>query len=317
MAMDGLTLNLGGRNRAAVEGVVMPVSFRQFDEGIVEQVIARAGTSVDAVITVSLDPNLTATAPVRIEQFAVGVRDVAPLQPHRLFPVERLPASGVQAVPGGPPLDPAIIETTADVATIAQATAGRTRRGHPTVQRPTIGRDIRLKFNSITAARQAAQALRIVQQVNSTELVIDDVSVLRTIIGSMQRVSAGQSPTADITFRAANRQFRATVIEGPGGSFLSNEISFRAQRELRRRGSSATSFHVHTPEGAAILQDTSSRAARRTRTRALSAARGVINTLIATLRRMIRAVAQRVLTRRQQQQQNQSQPGPSQMGGGP
>ena len=317
MAMDGSTLNLGGRNRAAVEGVVMPVSFRQFDQRIVEQVISRAGTNVDAVITVSLDPNLATTAPVRIEQFAVGVRQGVPLQPHRMFPVERLAASGIQAVPGGPTGDPGIIETTANVAAISQATAGRTRRGLPTVQQPNIGRDISLRFSSVSAAQQAAGALGLTQPVNSSVVVIDDVRVLGTIIGSMRRVSTRQGPTADISFRAGNQQFRATVLEGPGGSFLSNEISFRAQRELRRRGSSATSFHVHTPEGSAIPQDTGSRAARRTRTRALNAARGVVNTLIATLRRMIRAVAQRVLVRRQQQQQPQSQPGQTQQGGGP
>jgi len=317
MAMDGSTLNLGARNRAAVEGVVMPVSFRQFDQSIVEQVISRAGTDVDAVITVSLDPNLPTTAPVRIEQFAVGVRQGAPLQPHRMFPVERLNLSGIQAVPGGPAQDPAIIETTADVAAISQATAGRTRRGLPTVQQPTTGRDITLRFGSVSAAQQAARALGLTQTVNSSVVVIDNVSALRTIIRSMRRVSTGQGPTADITFRAGNQQFRATVQRGPGGSFLSNEISFRAQRELRRQGSSATSFHVHTPEGSAIPQDTSSRAARQTRTRALNAARGVVNTLIATLRRMIRAVAQRVLVRRRQQQQTRSQQSQTQQGGGP
>jgi hypothetical protein len=147
-------------------------------------------------------------------------------------------------------------------------------------------------------------------------VIINSVGALRTIIGSMNRISTGQGPTADITFRAGNRQFRATVLEGPGGNFLSNEISFRAQRELRRRGSTATSFHVHTPEGAALPQDTGSRAARRIRARALNAARGVANTLIATLRRMIRAVAQRILVRRQQQQQTQSQQGQTQQGGG-
>jgi pyrrolidone-carboxylate peptidase len=316
LAMDGLTLNLGGRNRAAVEGVVMPVSFRQFDEGIVEQIIGRAGTDVDAVITVSLDPNLATSAPVRLEQFAVGVRRTDDLQPHRLFPVEHLPAAGIQAVPGGTAVDPAIIETTADVAAIALATAGRTRRGLPAVQQPNIGRAVTLRFASLPAAQQAARALGLTQAVHSRVLAIDDVRTLQAIIGSMQRVLTRQGPTADIIFRAANQQFRATVLSGPGGSFLSNEISFRAQRELRRRGSSATSFHVHTPGGSAIPQDTSSRTARQTRTRALSAARGVVNTLIATLRRMIRAVGQRVLVRRRQQQ-TQPQAGRSQQGGRP
>jgi hypothetical protein len=314
LAMDGLTLNLGGRNRAAVEGVVMPVSFRQFDEGIVERVINRADTDVDAVITVSLDPNLATSAPVRIEQFAVGVRQTDDLQPHRLFPVERLRPSGFQAVPGGAAVDPAIIETTADVAAIVQATAGRTRRGLPTVQQPDIGRDVKLRFASLSAAQQAARALRLSQPVNSRVVVIADVRTLQAIIGSMRRVGTGQGPTADITFRTGNQQFRATVLAGPGGSFLSNEISFRAQRELRRRGSSATSFHVHTPGGSAIPQDTSSRAARSTRSRALSAARDIVNTLIATLRRMVRAVAQRVLVLRRQQQQSQSQQGQTQQG---
>lgn len=316
LAMDGLTLNIGGRNRAAVEGVVMPVSFRQFDEGIVERVIRRAGTDVDAVLTVSLDPNLAVTAPVRIEQFAVGVRRADDLQPHRLFPVERLRPSGLQAVPGGPAADPAIIESAADVAGIAQSTAGRTRRSLPAVQQPDIGRSVKLRFASPAAAQQAASALGLSQPVTGRVVTIDDVSTLQAIIGSMQRVGTRQGPTADITFRAGGRQFRAAVLAGPGGSFLSNEISFRAQRELRRRGSPATSFHVHTPGGGAIPQDTGSRAARRTRTRALGAARDIVNTLVATLRRMIRAVAQRVLARRRQQP-SQVQPTQTQQGSGP
>lgn len=56
-----------------MENVVIPVSFRQFDEGIVDTVIHRAGADLNAVLTVSLDPNLATSAPVRIEQFAVGV----------------------------------------------------------------------------------------------------------------------------------------------------------------------------------------------------------------------------------------------------
>ena len=298
MAMDGSSINLDRLNKVAIEGVVLPVSFAQFNQGIVERMVQEAGQDVDGVVTVSLDPNLAVTAPVRIEQFAVGVHGLVSLQPHRLFPVERPTRTGTQATPGG---GPAIIESNADVSGIAQETAGRTRRGLPTIQQPSIGRDITLRFANTNDAQRALSALGLTQIASSNRVTISDVTAIRRIINTTQRVTNGRVPTPDIRFRAGGQRFQATLLSGPGGSFLSNEVSFRTQRELRNRGSQARSFHVHTPEGGRIPQSTRTPQERRTRLATLSNARNVANTLIATLRRMIRAIGQRILTRRQQQ----------------
>jgi hypothetical protein len=301
MAMDGTTVNLDGRNRAAVEGLVMPVSAGQFDEGIVEEVVRRAGSALDGVITVSVDPNLASSAPVTIEQFAVGVRDPGSIQPHRMFPIERPRVPGLVAVPGG---GPAILETGVDVGAIAQATAGRTRRGLPTVQQPTIDRGLALRFAGLGDARRAVAALGLGQSVASALVVISDERALRDIMRSMSRITTPQGVSPDISFSVSGQRFRAAVVRGPGGSFLSNEIAYRAQRELGGPSGRATSFHVHTPGGGLIPQETGTREERRNRTRALGAARGVLNLLIETLRRMLRALGRQILSRRAQSRQS-------------
>ncbi len=309
MAMDGTTVTLDGRDRAAVEGVVMPVSAAQFDEGIVEDMARRAGPDLDGVITVSVDPNLASTDPVSIEQFAVGVRDPGSIQPHRMFPVERPRLAGLTAVPGG---GPAILETGVDLEDIARGTAGRTRRSLPVVRQPTVDRGVTFRFGSLAEARSAAAALGLGQTVVSPLLEISDETALREIVRTMQRIGTARGVTADIRFSASGRQFRATVVRGPGGSFLSNEIAYRVQRELGGAAGGAPSFHVHTPPGAPIPEDTSTRAARRTRTGALGAARNLLNTLIETLRRMVRALGRQILARRAQSGQSGRQ-----SGGGP
>ena len=103
---------------------------------------------------------------------------------------------------------------------------------------------------------------------------------------------------ADIQITLNNTQFRATILGGPGGSFLSNEVAFRTQRQLQQQGSSATSFHTHVPPadaaGKSILQS-GTKKARRT---ALWSARKTVNRLVTTMKRIIRAVGVRIVNQR-------------------
>ncbi|MFT5431249.1 MAG: pyrrolidone-carboxylate peptidase [Myxococcota bacterium] len=47
---------------------------------------------------------------------------------------------------------------------------------------------------------------------------------------------------------------QVALRSGPGGWFLSNEISYRIHRELDRLGSSIPSVHVHTPNGGSCVE---------------------------------------------------------------
>lgn len=295
MAMDGSTLNLGGRDRAAIEGAVLPVSYAQFRQNLVERMAFQVSQDADAVLTVSVDPNLPANAPVRIEQFAVGVHRLTALQPHRLFPVEPAhPGPGIRAIPGG---GPPMRETRADVTGIAQDTQGKARGHIPAVQQPTIGRKITLRFQSRQAASQALQALGLSQAHTGSVVTISDEAALRTIMRGASHLSGLSSQSANFSFSVGTTAYNATLLSGPGGRFLSNEIAYRMQRELRKQSSAARSFHVHTPEGNLIPQGASKHATQQ----ALTGARTTLLTLIATLRRIVLALARRVLARRQQQ----------------
>lgn len=310
LALDGRPpLSLGGRAYAIVEGVVLPVSWEQFRAGIVERVLGQA-PNADAVITVSM-AGMPVGQPVRIEQFAVGVHDIRPVNVHRLFPTEHAGVRRLEAIPSAPggPFGPAIMETRADVRGIAQDTARRRRGRRSAIPQPTIGTDITFLFGSATDARDALSALGTTGTITprggaggAVELRIDDPAALARIIRTAQRVmrrtGSGPVPTSAITFRVGNRRFRAQVLEGPGGDFLSNEVFFRVQRELRRTGSQALSFHVHTPRAPLIPQGRGTRAARRTRRTALGAARRFLRNLITTLERIVRATARRIIAAR-------------------
>jgi hypothetical protein len=172
------------------------------------------------------------------------------------------------------------------------------------VQQPTIDRGLALRFAGLGDARRAVAALGLGQSVTSALVVISDERALRDIMRTMSRITTPQGMSPDISFSVSGQRFRAAVVRGPGGSFLSNEIAYRAQRELGGPSGRATSFHVHTPGGALIPQETGTREERRTRTRALGAARGVLILLIETLRRMVRALGRQILSRRAQSRQS-------------
>jgi Domain of unknown function (DUF4157) len=282
LALDNTTFDVD-RGKAAVEGVVLPVSFAEFRTGIVENIVRPLVQSrgVDAVLTVSLDASIDPTDPVRIERYVVGVHE------------EGTAVGAIPAAPSGT-LGPAIIEAPSPVGDIARETASPARGGTPGVPQPTIGTDVSFRFASATAANAALTALG--QATGSdAEVTISDVTALQQIIRTMTRAANG----TDISFQAGGHTFQATVLSGPGGNFLSNEVSYRVLRLLGEQNRlDLPSFHVHVQRplqsGGTIPQDTSTAAARTARRQSVSEARGVRDRLIATLKRMITAVVRRI-----------------------
>ena len=299
IAMDGSEVSLGGRNKAAVEGVVYPVSFEQFDSGIVERMVS--ASQADAVLTVSLMDRLSPTGPVQVEQFAVGMHRLQRLQPHQLFPTESAGiSSGVtqelRGVAGG---GPAIIGTQADLAGIALDTEQRDRRGWVIVPKPTISSEVTFRMRSVPESVQFQAVVGITPSVRSQDVTVSDPQMLQRIIANSVRISDARGNTADIAITLGTRSFRVTILEGPGGDFLSNEVAYRTQRLLQQQGSTAVSFHTHVPPAepaGTIVPEARGRA----RTTALRLARAAITRLVTTLRNIVRAVATRVLAQRHQ-----------------
>lgn len=296
--LDGTRVDAGSGVTIAVESVVLPVSFVEFTaagtrEGIVERIIGPLAASVDAVITVSEDPRIT-TNQVRIEQFAVGTHETGSLRPHRLFPIEPgsapRPQTPIPVAVGGR-LGEAIIESNAPVGQIATDTTDTTHGVNtPAIGPPgtTVPASVTLRFNTPAEAQRAATMLGVTPAPQGGDLELATAAAVRQVIsGTTARVS-GQEER--IRFSLPNPaapgavQFNALVLSGPGGSFLSNEVSYRTQRLLQqRRGSSAPlSFHVHTQ--AADESSPANSAAVRTNT-------------IATLRRVIRATGLEIVRR--------------------
>ena len=106
-----------------------------------------------------------------------------------------------------------------------------------------------------------------------------------------------QQPDPDrahsIRFQASGRSYHAEVVSGPGGNFLSNEVSYRVLRQLSQMtgASPPVSFHVHTQRGDPVPE-----ARGRARAAALRAASGVRQKLISSLKGIIVALARRLAT---------------------
>jgi Domain of unknown function (DUF4157) len=265
LELDGATVPVSRTRRASVEGVVFPVSFDEFGRGMVENLLrahtgSRTSQPLDAVLTVSEDPNIPAGDPVRLEQFVVGV--------HRRGGV----LESIPAAPGGGGRGPAILPASAPVRAIS-AEAGT-----------NVGTEITFRFASEREANRALRALSLPRQGSAT-VRIDDPTAIQQITSTMTRSAGG----VDIEFRVGHRRFQAAVVRGPGGSFLSNEISYRTLRELAASGGSnpPPSVHVHTQTGSVIPTGPAGASAR-------TAAFSVKNALVATLRRIIRAIASRL-----------------------
>lgn len=284
LALDQQTIDVESNLKAAVEGVVLPVDFEEFRSGIVESIVSQH-PEAEAIITVSLDTGISPTGPVDIEQFAVGV--------HRL---SNDISEAVPGAPGSPGNGPAIIESTAPVSEIAAETARPAGGGQAAVQEPTVDTKIRFEFANDRIANVALTALGLPPQPASGGLVtIEDVNALHQIINTMRRAPDPRSP--GIVFTAGGLSFAANIVGGPGGSYLSNEVSYRVLRQLAASGRQQTpSFHVHTPHGI----DTPTGEIPRGETApeaqsVISQARSAVTTLVATLTQIIKSVARRIV----------------------
>lgn len=264
------------RVSAAVEGAVLPVSFARFRAGMVESLLGAHAAQINAVITVSLDPGIAPTEDVELEQFAVGVHE---LNNDVLEPV---PALSQGEDPG-----PALLEAQGNLQEIARS-AG--------VAPDRIDTEVQLDFIEAAEADRALRALGLATQ-GQQVVTISDMPALRQIAQTMERSAQG----GGVTFRSSNGQaFQAIILRGPGGSFLSNEVSYRVLRLLGQQpgGSAATSFHVHTPRGttavgAAIPQGQRTASERGGRQQAIAIGRGVVQRLVSRLETLIRAIARR------------------------
>lgn len=279
LALDGQTVNAEAGVVAAVEGVVLPVSFEEFGEGLVERIISPQMSQLDAVLTVSLDSGIDPAGPVRLERYAVGVHKLNNGQ------LERIPAA-----PGGTE-GPRIIEAPAPLETIATETEQKSG-STVTVKKPTFGNDIELQFHNAADANQARAELKMPAS-SSNHLVIDDQATVRQIIST-----ATVALTSAIHFQVVpkGKIYEADLLRGPGGDFLSNEVSYRAQRLRGERKSprNPVSFHTHVPgTGELLPEDPSTKEGKAI----LARAKELKDRIIKTLRSMVAAVA-RVIARR-------------------
>jgi pyrrolidone-carboxylate peptidase len=306
LQLDASTVPVAQNHVAAVESVVLPVHFGEFRAGIVETRLGPRLREADAVLTVSERPRTPPTGRVRVERYAVGVH--------------RLNNDRLEAIPGPPGLDmpaAAIIEAGPNIdlgATVAEAGAAL-----PSGQAPTIGDEVTLRFPSVEEADRALRALGLPRQ-GRADVSISRAQAIRQITQTM--VAGVQGP--GFTFRAGAETFQAVVVEGPGGDFLSNEVSFRVLRYLAAHNAAATSFHVHVPRGTSsgaghIRQDvtgveeaqaaaaaagrqaptpeeraTAREQARQERLRQLETGRGVVRRVVSALIELIKAVARRI-----------------------
>jgi uncharacterized protein DUF4157 len=286
--LDGQTVQVQTHVQAAVEGVILPVSFAEFRAGLVESIVD-AHQDADAILTVSLDPNFGPDDPVQLEQFAVGVH-----------------SGGAQVAESVPTKDakpgtPAIFEARGDTAGIAADTERAKTAAKGAIPKPTVDTAVTIVFASKADADAALKALGEAPQ-GTSRVVLQSVAAIRQIASTMQQ--EGKPGGTGFSFTAGKQKFTATLVSGPGGAFLSNEVSFRVLRRLGETGhAQTTSFHTHVPPaidtGSAtageIPQDTSTPAATKARTTAVTQAKGVLAKLVETLKRMVQAVGKRII----------------------
>jgi hypothetical protein len=237
---------------------------------------------------------------VDLEQYAVGV--------HQLYRGEREHIPSVAGGTTGPPIE----EATAPLGEVARETGQGWTSGDTLAQQPTVDFTLTLEFADPTTADRALAALGQRPQRSDTVHISDETAV-RTIVRTMRREIGREGMR--ITFAAGGRTFGAEIVSGPGGDFLSNEVSYRALRRLQERaqppgggsgqggvagaGTPGVSFHVHTPgavqgSGEALPPVGDTAQSRQARTVAETNARTVLTRLVNTLRRVVVAVARRI-----------------------
>jgi pyrrolidone-carboxylate peptidase len=296
LALDNQSLPVkssrGKAGNANVQGVILPVNFEQFQaggRGLVESIVSSKAPDLDAAITVSMDPNIGPSQPVRLERYAVGVHEIEKTQPSGATKpvIEPIPAAAQGTLGEG------IIESNAPIDQIAAETEKKSK-GSVNVSRPNIGEAITFRFATDAAAKAALDSLGGVR--SERDITISDAAAIRQVTSTMVRQSNG----TDITFQAKGRTFTAGVVSGPGGNFLSNEVSYRMLRLIKQQNlpQDPISFHVHTQGADPIPQDTSTPEARKDKADKSKAASGLLSRLVETLKRIIAATAKFILDRR-------------------
>lgn len=275
LALDGEQINAGGNVVAAVETMVFPVDFRWFGQGFVEGAVGPRLGTVDAVLTVSMAGGETREGAIRFERFAVGVHDVPAGTagvPAGLRDVPAFPGAGA-----GRPL----LESIGPV----DAVRGQVGRGAITAE---VGNDVTLRFGSAAEAADVRRSLGLPAGPGPDVEVADAAAVRR--IAATASLTAG---SARITFTdPSGRPRTATLVSGPGGNFLSNEVSYRVLRMIAAlpAGQRPISFHTHTPQG--LVVDPANPGGAEARSRR------VLANVIEALRRTVAATAQQVVQQR-------------------
>lgn len=250
MQLDGQTLTVGNEV-VAIEGVVYPVSFAQFDRGIVERVVSEQGGNVDAIITVSMDGTLQPGTPLQIERYAAGVRNADTLSP--VPEVEEPMEAGLVRIPTssggqGPPIIDASQREggpTTDLDGIAEASGA------------VVDTVLVFRFTEEDYPRAVTAFGTLATEWNDRQLRVIDPATNQDIARQLQSQPPDlANPTSPrMTFTVQDETFTAELTRGPAGAFLSNEVGYRTQRQLTALGSQATSFHVHTTNQATDLAD--------------------------------------------------------------
>jgi pyrrolidone-carboxylate peptidase len=301
LALDGTTIR-GETVDVAVESVVLPVDYAQFQGGIVEGIVDRHldDEDIDAVITTSLAPGIAPDDPLQIERYAVGVH-------YRADAMETVaPSPGPLSTDTG--VVGPVLEAQGDVDAVERAVdpsdTPEGEEGAVKVDPETV-----LRFDSARAAERAAAAIP-GATAKGRRLTIASAKGVGKILESLSWGDYGNDPsvppalahhlterrprvTFEIKTGGQRQQFTAEVLRGPGGNFLSNEVSYRVLRALQREGrTDVTSFHVHLPrvlaQGSRIPQG--SEGARRRKRR--EAERNVRENILETLRKMLAAVGE-------------------------
>jgi hypothetical protein len=275
LAIDGETVPTGDGVRAAVEAVILPVSYGEFRAGLVERLLEERKPAPEAVITVSEDPNVRVP---RVEHFAVGVHNVGGVE-------EDIPPA-----PGGTVAPPILASRgVADIGAEAGIAATDLTRGV----------DVTVRFFDVATAEKAAAFFG--GTANGTEVtLVGDNRVKRFASSGVRRGMQDRG----LLVTVAGTVVPFEVVEGPGGNFLSNEVSYRTLRWIATGGPARqdmVSFHLHTeahahkPSGGVdIPQAAATDAEKQARSAALGNARGVRDRTIETLRRLIATVARRL-----------------------
>ena len=268
-------LRVNSRSQAWMQGMVFPVNYDEFRSGFVERMVQPHMNDTDAVITVSLDASIAANQPVRLERYAVGMHNLVFLGQNISTHEERIPR-----FPGQQQGRP-VIESNAPLSSIAQDSTGQG------VPQPTIGTDITVVFQNLVDANNFRRAANLPIEA-SREVTVSSPVVINLMLQTMEP-SVNPESTA-MVFRLNGQSFSASIRSGPGGSYLSNEVSYRVLRMIANRSGNAQSFHVHVQDGGTIPQQPGS-----ARTTALARARATRSQLINTLKNIVKATAKEIL----------------------